>query len=67
MKTCMEKYGVNNPSKDPKIKKKIRDVWMKKYGVDHPMKVREIVEKTLQSGEAFEGREKAEKLLDEMR
>jgi len=37
-KTCMEKYGFDNPSKSKDIKDKIKTIFQDKYGVDHPMK-----------------------------
>jgi hypothetical protein len=40
--TCMEKYGVDNAGRDPEIKKKINDSYIKKYGM-HPLKTPEII------------------------
>lgn len=34
-KTCIDKYGVNNPSKSAKIKKKKEKTFLKNYGVDN--------------------------------
>jgi len=34
-KTCLEKYGVDNPFKSEKIKEKIKVINFKKYGVEH--------------------------------
>lgn len=42
--TCVEKYGVDNVSKDPTIQKKIVDVLQDKYGVDNPGKLDAAVE-----------------------
>lgn len=42
--TCMEKYGVDNAGRDPEIKKKINDSYIKKYGM-HPLKTPEIIAK----------------------
>lgn len=33
--TCIDKYGVDNVSKDPNIQKKIKDVIKEKYGVEN--------------------------------
>src|SRR5271165_5562047 len=40
--TNIEKYGFDNPSKSPKIKKKIKDIFIEIYGVDNPSKVDSI-------------------------
>jgi tetratricopeptide (TPR) repeat protein len=37
------------------------------YSLGQINEARKIIEKTLQTGEAFDGREKAEKLLDEIK
>jgi hypothetical protein len=42
--TCMEKYGVDNAGKDPEIKKKINEAYIKNYGM-HPLKTPEIIAK----------------------
>ena len=41
-KTCLEKYGVDNPFKDTK---KIKESYIKKLGVEHPMKDKQIANK----------------------
>ena len=42
--TCMEKYGVDNASKNEEIKKKITDGWKEKYG-GHPKQTKEVQDK----------------------
>ena len=42
--TCMEKYGVDNASKDPGVKQKIIDVCKEKYG-GHPKESKEVQDK----------------------
>lgn len=41
-KTSLIKYGVDNPSKSPVIKEKIKQVFIKKFGVDNPSKNKKI-------------------------
>lgn len=41
--TCIDKYGVDNVSKDPNIQKKIKDVIEDKYGVDNVGKIDKAV------------------------
>ena len=41
-KTCLKKYGVDNPSKDPKIVKKISKVCESRYGVKWFPQAKEI-------------------------
>ena len=43
--TCIEKYGVENPSQDPEVKEKIKNTFLENYGVEHPMKVKDIEQK----------------------
>ena len=43
-KTFMENYGVDNPGRDPEIKKKINESYIKNYGM-HPLKTPEIIAK----------------------
>lgn len=44
--TCIEKYGVDNPSKNPSIVEKIKDINIRKYGTACPARNGEIQEKT---------------------
>jgi hypothetical protein len=44
-KTCIEKYGVDNPSKSLDIKNLVKITNNKKYGVDHPLQSLDFVEK----------------------
>jgi hypothetical protein len=41
---CMEKFGFDNPGKDPEIKKKIKETFDTNYGM-HPLKTPEIIAK----------------------
>lgn len=41
---CMKNFGFDNPGKDPEIKKKINEAYIKKYGM-HPLKTPEIIAK----------------------
>jgi len=43
-KTCLEKYGYDNPGRVPEIKKKINDTYIKDWGI-HPLKTKEIISK----------------------
>jgi hypothetical protein len=43
-KTFMENYGVDNPGRDPEIKKKIKETFDTNYGI-HPLKTPEIIAK----------------------
>lgn len=43
-KTNLEKYGVDNPSKRPEVKKKIQSTFEQKYG-GHPMATKEVQDK----------------------
>lgn len=43
--TCLKKYGVPNPSKDPSIKEKIRQTFLAKYGKEHALQVPEFKRK----------------------
>lgn len=44
-KTCIKKYGCENPAQNDQIKKKIKASYVKNFGVDHPMKLEEFIEK----------------------
>ena len=44
-KTCLEKYGVDNPSKSSDIKDLVKITNNKKFGVDYPLQSSEILEK----------------------
>ena len=44
----LEKYGVDNVSKSPQIKEKIKKTCMEKYGVEHPACSNEVKEKIIQ-------------------
>ena len=43
--TCLNKYGVENPSQSKEIQEKRRDVFLEKYGVENPYQAEEIKEK----------------------
>ena len=43
--TCMGKYGVSHPTKNPEIHNKIKNIILDKYGVDNVSKVKHIKEK----------------------
>lgn len=40
--SCLEKYGVTNPTKNSEVQKRRRQHNVEKYGVDHPYKTREL-------------------------
>jgi len=44
-KTCLEKYGVDNPMKSKIVKDKLKSSLLEKYGVDHYSKTEEYKEK----------------------
>ena len=44
-KTCIKKYGVTNPMKNSKIKKKVEKIMKKKYGVKHALQNKKIYKK----------------------
>ena len=44
-KTCIERYGVDNPMKDENIKEKYKSSIKEKYGVDNLFKNKDIIEK----------------------
>jgi len=48
-KTCLERYGVENPNKSLKIKKKKENTCLEKYGVKTPFHSNEIQRKAHQS------------------
>lgn len=48
-KTCLEKYGVENPSKSKKIKEKRKQTNLEKYGVEYPIQNQEVKNKTRQT------------------
>jgi hypothetical protein len=43
-KTCVEKYGVDNPSKSDRIKSVVKSTNQKKFGVDYPLQSKEILD-----------------------
>lgn len=45
-KTCLEKYGVDNPKKSEDVKRKSEDTCLKRYGVRCPTQMRSVVEYT---------------------
>ncbi len=45
-KTCLDKYGVDNPSKSTVIKDRVKETNNIKYGVDHPLQSNDILEKS---------------------
>jgi|688.fasta_scaffold258370_1 hypothetical protein len=48
-KTCLEKYGVDNPMKYDLFKTKSKKTCLEKYGVDSPMKLDEVKDKLNQT------------------
>lgn len=44
-KTCIEKYGVNNPFKSDVVRNKTKQFYLRNYGVEFNSQVPEIVEK----------------------
>ncbi len=44
-KTCIEKYGVDNPSKSNEIKNKVKETNLEKFGVEYPLQSEEILSK----------------------
>lgn len=44
-KTCLKKYGVDNPNKSKDIRNKSRKTCLEKYGVDSPLKNQNILDK----------------------
>ena len=44
-KTCLERYGVENPGQSETIKTKIKDTFINHYGTDSPFKVQKIQDK----------------------
>lgn len=48
-RTNIKKYGVDNPSKSPKIIKKISDKCMEKYGTEWFTQAEEVKQKILES------------------
>ena len=47
--TCLEKYGVKNPSQSESIKNKIKETNLERYGVEYPNKSPEIQNKYKQT------------------
>ena len=48
-KTCLEKYGVENPLQNKEIQEKIKKTCLKKYGTKNPLQNKEIREKQKQT------------------
>ena len=48
-KTCIEKYGVNNPFKSDVVRNKTKQFYLRNYGVEFNSQVPEIVEKAQKS------------------
>ena len=44
-KTCLKKYGVENPTQNFEIQEKMKETFLKNFGVDNPMKSKEVQEK----------------------
>ena len=40
-RTCMERYGIENPFQSEEFKEKMRQTWFKKYGVKNPAQSKE--------------------------
>jgi len=48
-KTCLERYGVENPSQIPKAKEKKKQTFLERYNVEYPSQSKEIRQKIKQS------------------
>lgn len=46
IKTCLDKWGVNNPSKSKIVKEKVKNTNLEKFGVEYPLQSPDIVEKS---------------------
>ena len=44
VKTCLEKYGVDNPFASKEVKNKLKNIFQEKYGVDYPSQAKEVQE-----------------------
>ena len=44
--SCMEKYGVDNPSKSQKIKDKVKKTNKDKFGTEYPLQSKNIIDKS---------------------
>jgi hypothetical protein len=53
--TWLDKYGVDNPSKDPVLLEKRKQTWLDKYGVDNPLKNDEVINKRVATLNANHG------------
>jgi hypothetical protein len=47
--TCLEKYGVKNPSQIQSVREKVKQTCLNKYGVEYTTQVEEFKEKTKQT------------------
>lgn len=48
-RTCLEKYGVDNPAKSEIVQKKVKNTCLAKYGFDNPNKNKNVKEKSKQT------------------
>ena len=47
--TCLDKYGVSNPSKLKEIRDKVRETNLKRYGVEYNLQIKDFKEKSKQT------------------
>lgn len=47
--TCLERYGVENPSQCDSCKQKLKDTMLKRYGVEHALQKQEFKDKAKQT------------------
>ena len=59
-KTCLEKYGVENPSQVPEIQKKKEETFIKHYGVNNIWKTKEYAEFTSKRWASYNKEKKLE-------
>lgn len=45
-RTCVEKYGVDHPSKSQAVRSKTSETCRERYGVDHPLQCKEFLDKS---------------------
>lgn len=60
IKTCLEKYGVKNPSQVTEIQKKKEETFMKHYGVNNVWKTKEYAEFTSNRWKSYTPEKKSE-------
>ena len=55
IKTNLEKWGVENPSQNNEIRKKVKETNLQKFGVEYPLQSKEILEKLIYSSALARG------------